>query len=328
VQGKGAGDKDAANMFNDLLCMLQRNPESCEGLGAGPPDISVHSIRATDPQNEYGENDSLCYLAFPTLFPFGRGLPEGCSTLPQKLVRHLLLQFHNRFAKDSRFYYALFNQLQRHATSRAASIRVKNSKLAIREFNTLIHEPALLERLTSAMRDPSTHDAKLLAGKLLPLLTSVGSSVPYSPSERRSMFPIFVNSMYRVGTGFIFLTCSFDDRNNTLAIRFATPSSSNTSFPARDGGFQDQMHNCASMFKEDNGDFEMKIDEVSLLQLISESPVAAVQFFKLFFECFLEVLVGIPPPSQLDTVPLHHASRKGLWGRVTDMSLVHEINGR
>jgi hypothetical protein len=39
-------------------------------------------------------------------------------------------------------------------------------------------------------------------------------------------------------------------------------------------------------------------------------------------------LVGIPPPEQLDEVPLNHKSRRGLYGIVTDISLVHETNGR
>ena len=38
--------------------------------------------------------------------------------------------------------------------------------------------------------------------------------------------------------------------------------------------------------------------------------------------------MGIPRPEQLDEVPLNHDSRQGLYGRVTDISLVHETNGR
>ena len=45
-------------------------------------------------------------------------------------------------------------------------------------------------------------------------------------------------------------------------------------------------------------------------------------------QAFLEILLCIPPPSQLDTVPIHHKSRRGLYGIVTDVSLVHETSGR
>jgi hypothetical protein len=45
-------------------------------------------------------------------------------------------------------------------------------------------------------------------------------------------------------------------------------------------------------------------------------------------QAFLEILLGIPPPSQLNTVPIHHKSRRGLYGIVTDVSLVHETSGR
>ena len=84
----------------------------------------------------------------------------------------------------------------------------------------------------------------------------------------------------------------------------------------------------ADVFKEEGTDFEMKIDDLSLLKLISDAPVAAIQFFKIFFTAFLEVLVGVPPPSQTRTVPLHHPSREGVFTVVTDISAVNETNGR
>ena len=47
----------------------------------------------------------------------------------------------------------------------------------------------------------------------------------------------------------------------------------------------DSMHHCKDNFEYSNPDisdkpFNLKIDNVALLKLISESPVAAVQFFK------------------------------------------------
>jgi hypothetical protein len=45
-------------------------------------------------------------------------------------------------------------------------------------------------------------------------------------------------------------------------------------------------------------------------------------------QAFLEILLGIPPASQLKTVPLHHKSRRGVYGIVTEISLVFETNGR
>jgi hypothetical protein len=53
-----------------------------------------------------------------------------------------------------------------------------------------------------------------------------------------------------------------------------------------------------------------------------------VSDISFLLQAFLEILLGIPPASQLKTVPLHHKSRRGVYGIVTEISLVHETNGR
>ena len=88
------------------------------------------------------------------------------------------------------------------------------------------------------------------------------------------------------------------------------------------------MEKCNPVFKDSSAQFELPINDVSLLRLISSSPVASVQFFKILFEAFLYILVAIPPPQQQNEVPINHPSRKGIWGIVTDISIVHETNGR
>jgi hypothetical protein len=90
--------------------------------------------------------------------------------------------------------------------------------------------------------------------------------------------------MYQYGPGFLFVSAAFDDKASCFAVRLATPSSSNSSFPAKDSGLMDQMFNCKDVFQEKGTPFVLKIDEPALLKLIAESPVASVQFFKTFFE--------------------------------------------
>ena len=94
----------------------------------------------------------------------------------------------------------------------------------------------------------------------------------------------FVASMHQFGTGFLFISASFDDRNHVFTVRLAVPSQSNTAFPARDNGLLKQMHECKDVFNENNGPFKMKITETALIKLAADNPVAAVQFFKTFFE--------------------------------------------
>ena len=100
------------------------------------------------------------------------------------------------------------------------------------------------------------------------------------------------------GTGFLFVSAAFDDKNHVFAVRLATPSTSNTDFPARDAGLMDSMFSCQDKFLysrtkgTETDEFKLKIDNVSLLKLISESPVAAVQFFKTLFQVNLSLPVA------------------------------------
>ncbi len=103
------------------------------------------------------------------------------------------------------------------------------------------------------------------------------------------MFSAFVSSMYRFGTGFLFVSAALDDKNHVFAVRLAIPSTSNTRLPATDSGFQNQMYHRKNLFIEDgileeNEPFKLPIDDKALIKLMSEAPVAAVQFYKTLFE--------------------------------------------
>ena len=99
--------------------------------------------------------------------------------------------------------------------------------------------------------------------------------------------------MVQFGGGFLFVSAAFDDKASCFAVRLSVPSSSNSSFPAKDGGLMDQMFSCKDMFEEVGTPFRMKIDDTSLLKLIAESPVASVQFFKTFFEVCVLFINGL-----------------------------------
>ena len=152
----------------------------------------------------------------------------------------------------------------------------------------------------------------------------------------------------------MFVSAALEDKNHVFAVLLSIPSTSNDRFPATDSGLQSQMFEKKETFTEDVplqelDPYCMPLHNTALIKLMSESPVAAVQFYKtlfevrfqiyidlkislsyifLYFQAFLYILVGIPPPEQVNEVPLNHHSRKGMYGIVTDISLVHETNGR
>ena len=183
VDGSGTPEQNTDEIMSALLSMLQHNADNND-----PPQASFRTFRSNEPINEWGNTDLLYYMALPCLFPFGRGLPEGSSALPQNYMRHLLLQYHNRHANDPRLYFSHLNMTQRHSASRQACIRVRNSKPIVKQFLDLIQEDNFILRLALAKEDPESDDAKLLARQVLPLITTMGSTIPYSPSERKDMF--------------------------------------------------------------------------------------------------------------------------------------------
>ena len=191
-QAGSANEPSTSDLLGGLLNILQQHPDNEE-----QPQPTIRVMRGKDPINEINNCDILHYYAFPTLFVFARGLPEGCTMIPHKVVRHLLLQYHCRFAQDQRFYFVVFNQMQRHSVSRAVVPRVKNNKVAILKFMDMISQDDFVARIASAIQEPTSDDAKLLTRQVMPLMTNLGASVPYHPSERRDMFPRLVSSMYR-----------------------------------------------------------------------------------------------------------------------------------
>jgi hypothetical protein len=191
-QTANAHEPSTSDLLGGLLNILQQHPDNEE-----QPQPTIRVVRGKNPINEIENNDILHYFAFPTLFVFARGLPEHCTMIPHKVVRHLFLQYHCRFAQEQRFYFVVFNQMQRHSVSRAIVPRVKNNKVAILKFMDMISQDDFIPRITSALQEPASDDAKLLTRQVMPLMTNLGATVPYHPSERRDMFPRLVSSMYR-----------------------------------------------------------------------------------------------------------------------------------
>jgi len=153
-----AGNSAGTNSLN--ACLLDASvtppvarlvPTSCSAVPASTPrdgdDATVTIDRSSVAFNEFQENNDLLIATFPHLFPIGVGPPRNGS-LSIVHHRHLLLQYHTRFAKCPQLVFLLFNQLQRHAGSRALSAAVRNNSEAFKVFQELSDDP-LLGRSTS-----------------------------------------------------------------------------------------------------------------------------------------------------------------------------------
>ena len=181
INGAKSSEQSSRDVLAGLLSTMTRNPDTGE-----VPAMHLINTRSENPINEHGNNDVLHAMAFPDLFIFGRGLPLNSYAFKPKFLRHLYLQFHCRFARNARFYYVNFNQLQRHSVAGLAATRVRNSKPAMQAFIRLVHEDNFMARLSAAVADPDGEESKLFMKQVLPLLSNFGQTVPYSPPPIRA----------------------------------------------------------------------------------------------------------------------------------------------
>jgi hypothetical protein len=80
----------------------------------------------------------------------------------------------------------MFNQMQRHAASRAVAnrIQMKTATKSTQEFIDLVSDRNFLKNLQEAIQDSSSPEAKNLEHQLRYHLDVTTSKVPWSPGER------------------------------------------------------------------------------------------------------------------------------------------------
>ena len=203
---------------------------------------------SSDPFNEFEANDMLLYACFPHLFLLGKGLLQKGS-VPTKAIRHMMFQFHGRFASNLRLIFCLFNQLQRHAVCRAVAAKVKTNPASFTEFAKWVADPTFVEQLRRAQKNPTSRDAKELVKLIRPHISIYDSQIPYSIGQRTSSMGHLYAMCYHFGLPSAFHTFSLDDIHGVLNLRLSMPQFNNMEFPARDAGFREAMQVGASEFQ-------------------------------------------------------------------------------
>lgn len=122
---------------------------------------------SSDPFNEFEANDMLLYACLPHIFLLGKGLLQKGS-VPTKAIRHMMFQFHGRFASNLCLIFCFFNQLQRHAVCRAVAAKVKTNPASFTEFAKWVADPTFVEQLRRAQKNPTSRDAKELVKLIRP----------------------------------------------------------------------------------------------------------------------------------------------------------------
>ena len=256
------------DFLNTLKDGMNSNPSDYQDE---PPDVKIKPN--TTPTDEFNENDSLIYGAFPSLFPVGQGL-ETCKggSVGNQLIRKLLLHHDRIYAQTPDFMFLLFNQLIRHTAARSLGIKVKNNLESFQTVTDLIIDPDFDQKLDRALKQPDGPDAKQLLNSFKPHLVSNGSNIPFSASQRSQCLAQLVAYVRFFGPPSFFITISPSDVDSKLMVTLA---------------------------KKHSGDYEPNASIGTSLPSLSErykllvnDPVAAAEVFYRTVESVMEELIG------------------------------------
>ena len=156
--------------------------------------------------NEYRDNPELIGGAFPDLLPLGftkADIGGKGGTLPTKMVQAWFLSRDRRFAEHRTFNHFMFNQKIRHDTNLKVSVKVQGNDAMTQELTRLVNQEDFEVKLLTAIRNPTSVDAKEISGKVLPLLKIVGSRVGWPSFERSNKLTRLYAMNQFFGTSFI-----------------------------------------------------------------------------------------------------------------------------
>jgi hypothetical protein len=98
----------------------------------------------------------------------------------------MLFQSNARYSKNIDLLFLLFNQLQRHASSRSVTFKVQTGQENVQEFLNKVKVTTFNDELDVAIADPKSASSKKLAKQLLRMTQPIGAKIPWSPMERTS----------------------------------------------------------------------------------------------------------------------------------------------
>jgi hypothetical protein len=278
------------------------------GAGSEPPIIGV--TRDANATNEFTNNRDLISGAFPWLFPVGWCSPKE-GTLPPGLVRHMLLHSSTRWAQDVRFILLAFNQRQRHAACREASVRVCGGTPQAEDFRAAFVDPnAMFLRIQRANDNPKSDDAKLLVRTLSPLVQLTAASVPYSAQSRAAVLSNQYALCQLFGLPSVFITIAPGEMCSTFVLRLCKP----TADPSLSDGAVLQ---------------EFLLPELGdRARAAYDNPVACAEFFSRLMDAVTSQLLGVDLDSNIRRTKHSHMRPSGALGRPLAYMHVVECQAR
>jgi hypothetical protein len=303
-----------------------------------PPRLVVTIPRGDRPMNEFTENARIITSSFVCAFPLGEGVVRSGS-LSTTDARHLLLQWNPAISRCINLVFLLFNQRQRHGALQQVAAAVRNNNSAFREFQELVSNPDIGDHLDAAIASPNDAPSRALIQKLKRIMKIFNGMVPFTAAERKSKLGEFQAAMRMFGDPVFFNTLAPDSLAHVPAMRASFDMSSNTGFPAEDGGFLDLISSdviglprnaATAAFAEAHGLSAVAVRPDSLLQRLLHDPIAMALAFEedvLFQQRYLN---GHPFATDKNRKTLTRAKLRelaGVFGVCSAAAGVVECNG-
>ena len=277
---------------------------------------SLSVTRDSKPMSEFSKNGVMLMEAFWYEFPLGKGLEKFEGTISTAATKHLMQHYTLRFQRNPRLVLLLANQVQRHKVLKSVCGAVREESRA--DLIALINSPGFDEQARQAVQNPHSKQAAKFMAPIMPLVSLVASSVPWSTMERSSCIGKMLAMIRRFGPPSIFLTVAPDDVHSPLGIRLTMQMmAGNDTFPAAAGDFLERLRENPEAFAEQHrgGDDDASGLEDLLQRRAAQHPASMSMLYDAIARFVMEVVIGTPfVNSEKSTKPLHERP-KGLFGR-------------
>ena len=282
--GKGVGGITSSGLVDMSGVTIQADAVLCKVLSnlTNGNEIKLNVGVENVPVNEYGDVGKLLRAAFPTLFPYGCGMPtwdKTCSGIYKpipfdKHIRHLFGMKYRRFARHRLFPFALLNMMQRQSICRSVKALVPTNLFAPSESADLTSvTPAQIESVITSIRGGRSVKQAIQGSppgvrKLLKVLKIGGGSIKGAFQLGTKNSKELRSYMNVLGQPNLYVTINPNDFTQPLLVRWATG-----------------LHQAAD---DDVPEFMEKING---LRVVAENPDVAARVFHHIMCAFFACLV-------------------------------------
>ena len=331
-QGNPVSDDETLPPFMSSFGLLEMQPQQIdaviegihrvviEGEGGNAddnntsrPDVPIpvsnprtlHLQREDNLLNDYQGAADVMYKTWWSLLPLRRGFVKGKS-IPDAKWRQVMLYYDNRFAQDISLLFHAANMVMRHAVNRAVTATVKTAPGAFAKFQDLIIDKLFLAQLAEARENPKGVTARTVVKKVIGFINLSGSKVPWGTRERAAEMTKLIADHRYAGPSSIFYSVAPDDVHNPTAIRWASPYTGETTFPATiSPEFVAALQGITPIERTAlaaDGTVSFAMDEASLQLLAAKNPIACAITFDHLVENVRTNLIGWSDGRLVDTL--------------------------